>query len=49
MKYNTIVNQAKIADNMLNVFGTDPDIDLSTSAIYDNLNGVFQISSLYAQ
>jgi hypothetical protein len=49
MKYSTIVNEAKISDNMLNVFGADPSRDLTKAAIYDNLRSTFQISAMYGQ
>jgi hypothetical protein len=44
MKYSTIVNEAKIADNMLNVFGSDPTRDLTKAAIYENMGSTFKIS-----
>lgn len=49
MKYSTLVNQAKISDNMLNVIGNDPNEDLTKAAIFQNVGSVFQISQLYAQ
>ena len=49
MKYSTIVNEYKISDNMLNVYGQDPTQDLSKAGIYGNLNSVFELSSMYGQ
>lgn len=49
MKYSTIVNQAKISDNMLNVFGSDPNRDLTRAAIFENLGSTFEISTMYGQ
>ncbi len=49
MKYSTIVNQYKIADNLLNVYGQDPSTDLTKAGIYGNLNSIFEISSMYGQ
>ena len=46
MKYSTIVNEYKISDNMLNVYGQDPTQDLSKAGIYANLNSVFELSSM---
>lgn len=51
MKYSTIVNQSKISDNLLNVFGTklSEAQNLSTAAVYENMGPTFQISSMYGQ
>lgn len=49
MKYSTIVNEYKIADNLLNVYGQDPSEDLTKAGIYGNLSAIFEISSMYGQ
>ena len=49
MKYTTIVNEAKIADNLLNVYGANPKTDLTKAGIYGNMSTVFEISAMYAQ
>ena len=45
MKYSTIVNEYKISDNLLNVYGQDPSTDLTKAGIYGSLNLIFEISS----
>jgi hypothetical protein len=49
MKYSTIVNEYKISDNLLNVYGQDPSQDLSKASIMGSLNAIFEISSMYGQ
>lgn len=49
MKYTSIVNEYKITDHLLNVYGGDPTNDLTRAAIYENLSSTFRISSVYAQ
>lgn len=49
MKYSTIVNEYKITDNLLNVYGQDPSQDLTKAGIYGNLSTIFEISAMYGQ
>lgn len=49
MKYSTIVNEYKISDNLLNVYGQDPSQDLTKAGIYGNLSTIFEISAMYGQ
>lgn len=49
MKYSTIVNEAKIADHLLSVYGSSPSQDLTKAGIMSSLSSIFQISSMYGQ
>ena len=49
MKYSTIVNESKIADHLLSVYGSSPTQDLTKAGIISGLSSVFQISSMYGQ
>jgi hypothetical protein len=49
MKYSTIVNEYKITDNLLNVYGQYPSQDLTKAGIYGNLSTIFEISAMYGQ
>lgn len=48
-KYTTLVNEYKIRDHMLDMFGVSGSFDVTYDAVLNSFNGIYKISQMYGQ